>query len=90
MIQTWIRAERVRVDGKATKAGYSLRPGEEVEVDPPAPEPSQLLAEPIPLNIVYEDEWLVVVDKPAGIVVHPGPGSVTGLWPTPSFIIFDN
>ncbi len=74
VIQAWIKAERVRVDGNATKAGYSLRPGEEVEIDPPPVEPSQLLAEPIPLNIVYEDEWLVVVDKPAGMVVHPGAG----------------
>lgn len=74
MIQAWIRAERVHVDGQATKAGYSLRPGEEVEIDPPPAEPCQLVPEPIPLKIVYEDEWLVVVDKPAGMVVHPGAG----------------
>ncbi len=74
VIQAWIKAERVRVDGKATKAGHSISSGEEVEIDPPPVEPSQLLAEPIPLNIVYEDEWLVVVDKPAGMVVHPGAG----------------
>lgn len=74
VIQAWIRAERVRVDGKVTKAGYSVRPGEQVEIDPPAVEPSHLLPEPIPLNIVYEDKWLVVVDKPAGMVVHPGAG----------------
>lgn len=73
-IQVWIKAGRVRVDGQVTKAGYSVRPGEVVEIDPPPVEPSQLLAEPIPLNIVYEDEWLVVVDKPAGMVVHPGAG----------------
>jgi 23S rRNA pseudouridine1911/1915/1917 synthase len=74
VIQAWIKAERVRVDGEATKAGYSIRPGEVIEIDPPPVEPSRLLPEPIPLNIVYEDEWLVVVDKPAGIVVHPGAG----------------
>ncbi len=74
VIQAWIKAEQVRIDGKSTKAGYSVRPGEEVEIDPPPVAPSQLLPEPIPLNIVYEDEWLVVVDKPAGIVVHPGAG----------------
>jgi len=74
VIQAWIKAERVRVDGQATKAGYSIRPGEEIEVDPPPQAPSQLVAEPIPLNIVYEDEWLIVVDKPAGMVVHPGAG----------------
>jgi len=78
LIQAWIKAERVRVDGQETKAGYSLRPGEEIEVDPPPLAPSQLLAEPIPLKIVYEDEWLIVVDKPAGMVVHPGAGVSRG------------
>ncbi len=74
VIQAWIKLERVLVDGLAAKAGYSIRPGDEIEIDPPPVEPSQLLPEPIALNIVYEDEWLVVVDKPAGIVVHPGAG----------------
>ncbi|MFB3903360.1 MAG: RluA family pseudouridine synthase [Acidobacteriota bacterium] len=78
VIQGWIKAERVRVDGRTTKAGHSIRPGEKIEVDPPPAEPSQLLPEPIPLNIIYEDEWLVVVDKPAGVIVHPGAGVSRG------------
>jgi len=74
LIQAWIKAERVLVNGIVVKTGYQIRPGDQIEIDPPAPQPSELLPEPIPLNIVYEDEYLVVVDKPAGIVVHPGAG----------------
>ncbi len=78
-IQRWIREGWVRVNGRASKPGYRLEPGDVVEVDVPAPQAYEgVEAEPIPLNIVYQDEDIVVVDKPAGLVVHPAPGHAHG------------
>ena len=78
-IQRWIREGLVRVNGRATKPGYKLEPGDVVEVDVPAAEPyEEVRPEPIPLNIVYQDEDLLVIDKPAGMVVHPAPGHAHG------------
>ena len=73
-IQGWIRNGAVLVDGADSKPGYQVRAGETVTVCPPAPEPSDLAPEPLALAIAYEDEWLAVIDKPAGLVVHPGAG----------------
>jgi 23S rRNA pseudouridine1911/1915/1917 synthase len=68
----------VTVDGAAARKSRRLRRGESVEVQiPPLPLP-ELAPEPIPIDIVYEDEHLAVVDKPAGLVVHPGAGHRTG------------
>jgi 23S rRNA pseudouridine1911/1915/1917 synthase len=65
----------VTVDGRqAAKAGLRLDTGQQVRVSLPPPEPSELEPEAIPLRIVYEDEDLLVVDKPAGMAVHPSPG----------------
>ena len=65
----------VLVDGKSPgKAGVKLMGGETVAVRIPPPEPALPTPEDIPLAIVYEDEHLIVVDKPAGMPVHPGPG----------------
>lgn len=65
----------VRVnDVPVTKSSHKLRADDWVEVDVPAPEPTELRAESIPLSVVYEDSDLLVVDKPAGMVVHPAPG----------------
>lgn len=70
---------RVRVDGRsAAKAGLALRAGSEIEILPPDPPPSRLVPESIPIGIVHEDADLVVVDKPAGLVVHPGHGRRSG------------
>jgi 23S rRNA pseudouridine1911/1915/1917 synthase len=68
----------VRVNERATKAGYLLKPEDVVCLRVPAREASQLSAENIPLDVVYEDEDLVVVDKPAGLVVHTGAGIKSG------------
>jgi 23S rRNA pseudouridine1911/1915/1917 synthase len=75
---TLIANGRVRVDGRAERASYRPRAGETVRVDVPAPVIRETLPEDIPLVIVYEDEDLVVVDKPAGMVVHPAPGNWSG------------
>lgn len=79
-IQRWIKEGRVAVDGAPAKAGLRLEGGEAVEVDlPGAPAPApHLQPEAIPLTIVYEDADLLVVDKPAGMVVHPAPGHAGG------------
>jgi 23S rRNA pseudouridine1911/1915/1917 synthase len=75
-------AERVLsttlVDGRARPKSYRLEGGEEVAFDPPEAPRSTLEPEPMDLRIAYEDEHLVVVDKPAGLVVHPAPGHATG------------
>src|SRR3954454_4419994 len=69
----------VFVNGAAIhKQGYKLKAGDVVVLDMPAPQPSPLTPEDIPLNIVYEDADLLVVDKPAGMVVHPAPGHAGG------------
>jgi len=68
----------VRVDGRARAKSYRLEGGEELQVELP-PEPSrEIEAEDVELRVAYEDEYLLVVDKPAGVVVHPGAGHSTG------------
>jgi len=68
----------VLVDGAARPKSWRLEGGEEVEFEPPEPQRSTLEPEPMELRIAYEDEHLLVVDKPAGLVVHPAPGHATG------------
>ncbi|MBI5380168.1 MAG: RluA family pseudouridine synthase [Nitrospirae bacterium] len=77
-IQRLIHEGRVTVDGRAVKAGYLLRAGEIVVVEIPEPQPLKLEPEAIPLSILYEDDHLIVVDKPAGMVVHPAAGNWKG------------
>jgi 23S rRNA pseudouridine1911/1915/1917 synthase len=76
--QRWIEAGRVRVDGAAARASHKLREGEAIEADPPEPVLPTLEPEPIPLAVLYEDADLIVLDKPAGLVVHPAPGHPRG------------
>jgi 23S rRNA pseudouridine1911/1915/1917 synthase len=73
-VQRLVRAGLVLVDGSPAKASHKLRRGQTIRVTVPEPEPSAVEAEPIPLDVVYEDRYLVVVNKPAGMVVHPGAG----------------
>jgi 23S rRNA pseudouridine1911/1915/1917 synthase len=73
-----VLADGVLVDGQARAKSHRLSGGEELEFDPPEPVPQTLEPEPMELRIAYEDEHLVVVDKPAGLVVHPAPGHATG------------
>ncbi|MDX6478898.1 MAG: rRNA synthase [Gaiellaceae bacterium] len=68
----------VLVDGEAQGKSYRLAGGEEVSFDPPGPVTSTVEPEQMDLRIAYEDEHLLVVDKPAGVVVHPAPGHATG------------
>ena len=77
-IQTLIRDGRVLVDGATQKTGYKFKGGEEVSVLIPPLEETSIEPEEIDLEIVYEDDDLAVIDKAAGMVVHPGSGNETG------------
>lgn len=73
-VQRLIADGHVTVDGLAAKASTRLRAGQRVHVTIPPPEPSRLVPQPMPLDVVYEDQDLMVIDKPAGLTVHPAPG----------------
>lgn len=78
-VQALIGEGHVALDGvAAAAASVKLRAGQEVDVCVPPPKPAEPVAEAIPLDIVFEDADLVVIDKPAGLVVHPAPGSERG------------
>jgi 23S rRNA pseudouridine1911/1915/1917 synthase len=73
-IQTWIRDGRVVVEGRTTKSSYQIRGTEKIGVEPAQLTPLKATAEDIPLNVLYEDESAVAINKPAGMVVHAGAG----------------
>lgn len=75
---TLIANGHVTVDGRPERAGYRPRPGETVRVAVPPPPGRDMVAEDIPLDVVFEDDDLMVVNKPAGMVVHPAPGNWSG------------
>src|ERR1051326_643922 len=78
-IQTAADEEMILVNGKAIKSNYKVRPHDEIVIMLSEPKiDHELLPENIPLNIVYEDDDLVIINKPAGLVVHPGAGNYTG------------
>lgn len=78
-IQKLIKAEFVTVNGNAVKTNYIISPGDKISVTiPVAPRPDKIEPENIPIEIVYEDDYLLVVNKPPGIVVHPSFGNFTG------------
>lgn len=78
-IQQGIDAGFLTVNGKTVKSNYKVRPGDEILLlSLNAPETSEIKPENIPLDIVYEDEALMIINKPANMVVHPGVGNFTG------------
>ena len=77
-IKALIEAGHVLVDGRPVKSAHRLKAAERVEASVPPPPPEELAPEAIPLAIVFEDEHVLVVDKPAGMVTHPGAGRSTG------------
>jgi 23S rRNA pseudouridine1911/1915/1917 synthase len=77
--QAWLEAGAVRVDGApAAKASLKLRGGETLLIAPPPVAPSTVSPEDVPLTVLFEDEHLIAVDKPAGMTTHPAPGVSTG------------
>ncbi len=77
-IQTLIKDGRALVDGKTEKPGYKVKRGEAVSLDVPERKFHDVLPEPIPLSVIYEDPHIIVLNKPPGLVVHPAPGNYTG------------
>jgi len=75
---TLIAQGNVTVDGRREKASYKARQGEQIVVDVPPPPGREVLPEQIPLQVAFEDDDVLVVDKAAGMVVHPAPGNWTG------------
>ena len=78
MAERLLEAGAVLVDGTPLGKSQRLSGGEELEFEPPVREVAELTPEPMDLRIAYEDEHLMVVDKPAGLVVHPASGHATG------------
>lgn len=77
-VQRWIKEERVAVNGRAVKASHKLASGDRVELLRPPRIEAQLEPEQVALHIVYQDADVLVVDKAAGMVVHPAPGHLRG------------
>ncbi|MBV5120565.1 RluA family pseudouridine synthase [Bacillus halotolerans] len=77
-VQLWVKDGQVVVNGSPVKSNYKIQPGDQVTVTVPEPEALDVLAEPMDLDIYYEDQDVLVVNKPRGMVVHPAPGHLTG------------
>jgi 23S rRNA pseudouridine1911/1915/1917 synthase len=78
-LRQWIEAGAVRVNGATVKPRHAVVAGDEIELTPlPSPEATAFAPEPMDLDIVYEDATLIVIDKPAGLVVHPAAGHWSG------------
>jgi 23S rRNA pseudouridine1911/1915/1917 synthase len=77
-VQEAIEAGLVLVNGKPTKASYRVSPNDVINIAIPQPKRQEVVAENILINIIYEDEFLIVVNKPAGMVTHPAYGNYTG------------
>lgn len=77
-LQKLIENEDILVNGKVSKSSYKLREHDEIEVELPPPATTGFAPENIPIDIVYEDDTLLVVNKPAGLVVHPAAGTPSG------------
>lgn len=77
-VQKLIEDGNITLCGKPASKNVKLRPGDDIEIEYPPPVPSEAEAEDIPVSIVYEDDDLLVVNKPKGMVVHPAVGNQTG------------
>lgn len=77
-IQKLLKEQKVKADHKTVKANYKVQPGQKIVVEIPDAEPLDIQPEDIPLDILYEDPYLLVVNKPKGMVVHPAAGHTGG------------
>lgn len=77
-LQRLIELGRIRINDQAVKPSQKIKPGDKITMDVPKPEPLELKGEAIPLEMLFEDDQLLVLNKPPGIVVHPAPGNWTG------------
>lgn len=76
--QRWIESDLVRINGRSPRASSRVHCGDTLEATPAEPVRSSVAPEAIPLSVLYEDDDLIVIDKPAGLVVHPAPGHPAG------------
>lgn len=74
-IQKFIKEDRIRVNSKIEKASYKVKTGDKIEVNMPEPQALEIEPQDIGIDIVYEDDYLMVVNKQQGMVVHPAPGN---------------
>ncbi len=77
-LQRLIELGRIRINDQVVKASQKVKPGDRITMDVPKPEPLVIQGEAIPLEILFEDDALLVLNKPPGIVVHPAPGNWNG------------
>ena len=77
-LQRLILEGHITINGFTVRPSQKIRPGDRLELNIPRPDPLELQPESIPFDILYEDEWLLVLDKPVGLVVHPAPGHWSG------------
>jgi len=77
-IQQWLKDEHITVNGEVTRSNYKVKEQDEISINVPEPEELNVLAEDIPIEIVYEDDDVLVVNKPQGMVVHPSAGHQHG------------
>ena len=78
MVQKLIKEENIKVNGKETKHSYKLKLNDEIEISIPEAKEIDLKAQDIPLDIIYEDDDIIVINKPKGMVVHPANGNPDG------------
>lgn len=74
----FVRSGHILVNNCQVKSGYRLKSGDDVQVELPTPEESRLVAQPVNFEVLYEDESLLVINKPPGLVVHPAAGHASG------------
>ena len=77
-LQRLILDGHITVGGQSIKPSHKIKPGDRIILNVPRPEPIEIEPEAIPIEVLYEDDSLLVVNKPAGLVVHPAPGHWTG------------
>ena len=77
-LQRLIELGRIRINDQVVRPSQKIKPGDKITMDVPKPEPLELLGEAIPLEVLFEDDHLLILNKPPGIVVHPAPGNWTG------------
>jgi 23S rRNA pseudouridine1911/1915/1917 synthase len=77
-LQRLIELGRIRINDQVVRPSHKIKPGDKITMDVPKPEPLELQGEAIPLEVLFEDDQLLVLNKPSGIVVHPAPGNWTG------------
>ena len=77
-IQRWIEEEKVQVNGKKAKPSYKVQENDKIELEEEKPKEIELKAQEIPIEIIYEDNDIIVVNKPKGMVVHPANGNPDG------------